>query len=125
MQADPSLLNVGWIDQTVPYNQGSIEKDLTDTLLRLCRQPVNLTRGIHPCPFCKLSSWPPIGMTIDDRPVTLGNGEIRVNGDGGVTYAAPTLICHYIREHNYCPPEAFLIAVRKLASIHEESSSQV
>lgn len=31
-----------------------------------------------------------------------------------VTYAAPTLILHYIADHRYLPPAAFLKAVLEL-----------
>jgi hypothetical protein len=45
----------------------------------------------------------------------LGDAEIRVPGRGGKVYAAPTLICHYIDKHRYCPPQDFLDAVTGLA----------
>ena len=44
-------------------------------------------------------------MTVDGQSLTLGDGEIRVSGSGGVVFAAPTLICHYIHTHGYRPPE--------------------
>jgi hypothetical protein len=51
-----------------------------------------------------------ISMTVDRHEIRLGNGEIRVPGANGLVYAAPTLICHYIDEHEYGPPEDFLHA---------------
>jgi hypothetical protein len=38
------------------------------------------------------------------------NGEIRV-AYGGVTFAAPLLVVHYIEEHCYLPPDPFLKAI--------------
>jgi len=35
-----------------------------------------------------------------------------VDGVGGITYAAPDLIYHYIRAHDYAPPEQFTAALR-------------
>lgn len=42
----------------------------------------------------------------------VGNGEIRVGSDG-ITYAAPVLIVHYIKDHGYLPPAQFLEAIDK------------
>jgi hypothetical protein len=108
-QIDPSLLNVGWLSQGQAYSTGPVEKKALEQLLRLCRAPVRLTRGVHRCGMCNLF---PIVMPIDGATVALGNGEIRIAGAGGKTYAAPTLICHYIAQHEYCPPREFLDAVK-------------
>jgi hypothetical protein len=53
-------------------------------------------------------------MLIGIEEISLGNGEIRVPSENGIVYAAPTLICHYIDRHRYCPPNEFLMAVSKL-----------
>jgi hypothetical protein len=42
----------------------------------------------------------------------VGNGEIRVGSDG-ITYAAPVLIVHYIKDHGYLLPAQFLEAIDK------------
>src|SRR5262249_18800720 len=49
------------------------------------------------------------------REYLLGTAEIRVR-DTDVTFAAPNLILHYVVDHAYLPPEAFVRAV--LASSH-------
>jgi hypothetical protein len=72
---------------------------------------VQLTRGFHRCDFCEVF---PMFMTVDGEGISLGNGEIRVAGTDGKVYAAPTLICHYIAGHQYCPPREFLDAVDAL-----------
>jgi hypothetical protein len=113
-QAGPNVLNVGWLDQAVPYQKGPVDSDIVEALLRLCKKPVNLTRGFHRCPFCKPRSCPPISMTVDNQRVSLGSAEIRVTSENGVVYAAPTLIGHYIEEHEYRPPDEFLAGVVKL-----------
>ncbi|MDE6313851.1 MAG: hypothetical protein K2M46_09595 [Lachnospiraceae bacterium] len=41
----------------------------------------------------------------------VGFYEIRVFGENNVTYAAPSMIYHYITHHNYLPPEEFIKAV--------------
>ncbi len=45
--------------------------------------------------------------------VKRGNGEIWLTIHDGTNYAAPTLILHYIDEHAYLPPVAFIEAVRE------------
>jgi hypothetical protein len=43
--------------------------------------------------------------------ISLGTGELWVTGDKGVIYAAPTLIVHYVEDHGYVPPAAFVSAL--------------
>jgi adenosylhomocysteine nucleosidase len=102
---------VGWLDSSVPYRKGSIDdrSALVQRLRKLAAQPINLTRGFHTCPYCRDSAT--TGTEDDQR---RGNGEIRVAGANGIVYASPVLICHYIDEHNYLPPDEFLDAVRNL-----------
>ena len=49
---------------------------------------------------------------IGDNEITLGNGEIQIAGEGNTVYVAPTMIVHYIMDHHYVPPEAFIEALR-------------
>jgi hypothetical protein len=60
--------------------------------------PVNQTRGIHCCPFCKGEVLP------------TGSYEMRVAGACEV-YAAPSLVHHYVVAHGYRPPDEFIAAV--------------
>jgi len=93
----------------------------------MAANPVNLCFGKHLCEVCVVP--PGVATTyvliLNDIPMIdpecswakwqasrLGNGEIRVAGDG-VTFAAPVLIVHYIEEHGYLPPPEFLEAVEK------------
>ncbi|MEU3075515.1 hypothetical protein [Streptomyces laurentii] len=58
-------------------------------------------RGFHVCNLClRARSGAP-----------RGNGEIRVPGESGITYAAPDLITHYVAAHGYRPPQVFVDAV--------------
>ncbi len=49
---------------------------------------------------------------IGDTEFTVGNGEIHISGEGSTVYVAPTMIVHYIIEHHYLPPAAFIEALR-------------
>lgn len=43
--------------------------------------------------------------------IRLGSAEIRAYSLNGKIYAAPNLIFHYAKAHNYKPPEEFIWAV--------------
>jgi hypothetical protein len=51
--------------------------------------------------------------------LNIGDGEIRVIGKSAI-YAAPTLIYHYVVEHQYKPPDEFIEAVLKGPSPESE-----
>jgi hypothetical protein len=43
--------------------------------------------------------------------INMGSAEIRVFARDGTAYAAPTLIYHYMKFHNYRPPDEFIRAL--------------
>jgi len=103
-----NALNIGWLDRGRFFFEGDFpEKE--EVLRKLNAKEIeNRYRGFHGCPFCDPyekkdnSTW-----IIKDRN---GNGEYIVHGNGK-TYAAPTLVTHYIEAHNYLPPKEFIDAV--------------
>lgn len=100
---EPEALNVGWLDEAVPFQTGKVPQTAIDKLSVLCSRPVRLMRGLHSCQFCHPGS----GRRKPD-----GNGEIRVIGRDSVVYASPALLHHYVSEHNYLPPDEFLAALK-------------
>jgi hypothetical protein len=106
-----NLTNVGWLDLLKPYPKGKIDEQLLDKIFFLCSSPVNKTRGWHRCPFC--GEFPVI-VRRNEKELVLGDAEIRLQGEGGVQFAAPTLIYHYIQAHEYLPPDVFLSALKEL-----------
>jgi hypothetical protein len=111
------VLNVGWLSCDHPFATGEVSEHFVAALAELVKNPVNLFRGIHLCEFCppppkKLS---PMGLPLlDPGPGTIGNGEVRVKGDG-ITFVAPTLVLHYVEAHGYLPPKGFIEAVTQPA----------
>lgn len=120
--AHPGVVNVGWLDNVHSYYRGTVEGPLIEKMKRLAAKPVELYRGLH---ICQLCVEPPLLMktNLPNRVVIdpncswaqwarqrSSNGEIRVSR-GGVTFAAPVLIVHYIEEHGYLPPRDFLKAI--------------
>lgn len=111
---DATVLNVGWLDSAHSFARGETSAAFRDALGLLCQRPVFLHRGFHLCQFCPredLRVWPPA------NPERLGNGQIRVQGAGGVWYAAPTMVEHYVVEHGYGPPAEFVQAVLSPAAV--------
>jgi len=110
-------VNIGWLGASHEFPVGQAPGWLVPGILKLVTGGlVNLMRGYHSCHLCRRPHWPPIEMKLGEREqVLLGNGEIRVRGAGGMLYAAPSLIAHYVAEHSYLPPDGFIEAIREAA----------
>lgn len=74
-------------------------------------RPALQHRGYHICNLCTDVSRSQYVTEHHSKRLFLGSAEIRVVGEQGITYAAPTLIFHYVRDHAYRPPEEFLRAL--------------
>ena len=107
---DPAF-NVGWLDASAPFPTGPTPTAFHQKLLAYCRPQyvVRRYRGVQTCPFCA-GPQTVVQVGSGGEQITLGNGEIRVIGTE-VVYAAPTLIYHYVVDHDYLPPQAFVEAV--------------
>jgi len=104
-------LNIGWLDAEHPFPQAEPSAEFVARLWAFCRSPVNTTLGVHECEFCY--DDPCMYLTIEQNgeKVGFGHAEIWVFGDEGKTYAAPTLIYHYVVRHHYNPPAEYIQAV--------------
>ena len=100
-------VNVGWLDGDRAFTRGAVSGKFIERLRGFCRVRVHESREAH---VCNLDDCP--GLAVDD-PMTceLGSAEIRVFARDGSTYAAPDLILHYVRAHEYLPPRDFIDAV--------------
>jgi hypothetical protein len=93
------LRAVGWLGRDQPFETGHVPPEFCDRLVALLNtayQPI-FTRGYHECELCQ-----------SDGPKGIAN--LFVPGDG-VLMVCPELIVHYIKAHNYRPPEVFQMAV--------------
>jgi hypothetical protein len=104
-------LNIGWLDITQEYSQAEPSPEFVARLLDFCRTPINTTLGFHECTFCNDNPKTYLEIEKDGQKVGFGHAEIWVFGDEGKTYAAPTLIYHYVTRHHYDPPAEFIQAV--------------
>ncbi|PPK67433.1 hypothetical protein V5P93_005534 [Actinokineospora auranticolor] len=106
-----AAVNIGWLEPDAPYAVGPVEDGVVDMLVRLSHTHIaNVTRGIYRCRFCgafKLSLNVP---EISGASTLLGHAEIHFKGHDGTVYAAPSLIAHYVAEHDYSPPRQFIEA---------------
>lgn len=102
-------LNVGWLGPDSVFERGPASEEFSDALARLVvKQQVHLARGFHRCELCgKLR--PRVEHGAKNR--VLGNSEIRVTGEDGTVYAAPSMVVHYVEAHEYLPPNEFIEAV--------------
>lgn len=110
------VVHIGWLGAGHSYLRAPVSPELITKMKSLAQVPSELYRGYHICELCKMPD------DLRGRPFPeqwerwaqfrKSNGEIRVSR-GGVTYAAPILITHYIEDHGYCPPPEFLKAIEE------------
>jgi hypothetical protein len=112
---EPNCLAIGWLAAGERFPRGDPPEGFLDRLTMLCRMPINLTRGLHRCPFCPAAdaayrtggAWvrTPAGDFVT------GHGEIRATAADGRRYAAPEMIAHYVQSHTYLPADDFIATV--------------
>lgn len=103
--AEVDVVNVGWLGHPF-FRRGRTPAESRAKLKQLCESPIVLHLGFHQCPFCLRGRFG--GYRLWQK---LGNGQIRVQGNTGRWYAAPTMIHHYVTRHLYRPPTEFIEAV--------------
>ena len=107
----PGTQNIGWIEAKGPFPKGDASHAFLKRLWQFCKVAVVQTRGFHVCDLCNMPEDVVPRLEFEGETLKLGSAEIRVIGKGGLIYAAPNLIFHYVRDHRYKPPQAFVDAV--------------
>lgn len=97
-EEEEGVLNVGWLGEGNTPPMGEAPDDFVVALSKLCSSPIKKHRGVHVCEFCGND---------------FGNGQVRVCGSSGIWYSAPRMIEHYVKVHQYLPPDEFIDAVIK------------
>jgi hypothetical protein len=106
--------NVGWLGPDREFEQAKPIAEVLDKVWHFCRMPVAQARGFHRCEFCSDAVANVERMLHADRNgerIYMGSAEIRVFARDGTAYAAPTRIYHYMKFHNYRPPDEFIRAL--------------
>lgn len=102
-----NALNVGWLSKDHEFEHERADFYTILRLWKITAHPEDLCRGWHTCEFCTSEEW----KLTDDR---YANGTVFVPGLNGRIYAAPTMIHHYVKVHNYKPPKEFQEAVERI-----------
>jgi len=109
--APAGALNVGWLGLGHAFPVAAPQSEFVSALRALVANRLNLYRGTHQCEFCPPPPEERNGMFCSTAPEeVLGNGEIHVLGENGITFVAPVLIRHYVEVHQYAPPPGFVKA---------------
>lgn len=110
-ESDREMLNVGWLAAGREYSTGVVPGPVVSKLLIMAADKENIMRGVHNCEFCEEESPLRMPAPVERGYVSLGMGELHVEGTDGRIYSAPSLVIHYIVEHQYAPPAEFQEAV--------------
>lgn len=109
---------VGWLDGSHDYLRGTVPADFVVKLARLCRSTTLRTRGWHYCNLCVADRDRHLAadcvksvVLSDDGEFAVGSAEVHLGVDGAVMFVAPDMVIHYVTDHGYRPPEAFIEAV--------------
>lgn len=108
---------VGWLGSENEFTRGAVPKEFIDKLLLiLCTRTETfdahacVLRGIEPCGLCHRTIE--CKCAREGKPgMFLGMSELWIPTDHGRLFAAPSLVLHYIAEHQYRPPDDFIEAV--------------
>lgn len=106
---EEGVLNIGWLGEGKTIPTGSTSQEFHAFLAVMCENCIGKHRGMHGCEYCTKNS--PCSSPFH------GNGQIRVRDQSGTWYSAPTLIHHYVVDHGYLPPDAFVGAVLNPAEV--------
>ena len=87
---------VGYLSKDKSFEKGEVDPKIIEKLES--HKPGIKTMGYHHCEFC------------DDKNAKCCSEILVVNKQGQI-YEAPSLITHYIKDHNYLPPKEFLDAI--------------
>ena len=105
---------IGWLGNR-PISTGEVPPGFVARLIEIaftCRK--NVTRGSFGCRYCSMRD---LRISADGkRTFPLGSAEIWVPTNDSTVYCAPNLVVHYVREHKYQPPQAFIDAVIQATS---------
>ncbi len=114
----PRVRNIGWIGPEAPFSVGPTSEEFRSKLIDIFLRrgefdvEVNLCRGEgYVCHLCGAKE---VMLDIGGRRRILGASEIWLPGRGGIYFAAPSLVIHYVLEHNYLPPAVYVQAVLDL-----------
>jgi hypothetical protein len=109
LPAELKLFAIGWIEES-DFTTGDVPAEVIEILIT--EHPTKIisdgTRGVHTCTLCNVLI--PKLKWKDKQVDVKGYGHYLVRYENSV-YMAPALLLHYILDHHYRPPQAFIDAV--------------
>lgn len=101
---------VGWLEPEYEYPTGDVEPAFVSALAELFMDPwaPAVYTGYHYCRFCDGETSH--SYVHNGQRILLGNSNLFLPTPTAL-YLAPSLILHYITEHQYAPPTVFVDAV--------------
>ena len=110
-----SVFNIGWLSKDQDFSKGRVSPEFLNKLKSVIvgnadfDANFNRIRGVHPCSLCGERNSE---IEYDGQTEMLGMSEVLVPMVSGNDYfAAPSMVYHYIVEHDYLPPKEYLKAV--------------
>ncbi len=111
-----TVWNVGWLANGKEYPKGEVDSETLSKLASILVSAgnvdihVNRMRSLDPC---SLSGCEALVVKHEGNSVDLGGSEIWIPSvKKGEYFACPSLVYHYIEEHDYMPPVEFLEAIQ-------------
>jgi hypothetical protein len=124
-----NVFNIGWLESDKEFSKGEVNKLILDKLAEILTSKndvdvhVNWTRSLDPC---ALTGCTDISMSNEGKEIFLGGSEIWLPSiHKGNYFAAPSLIYHYIQEHEYLPPKEFLDSIEAFDMDTEYKAQEV
>jgi hypothetical protein len=106
------VLSVGWLEDGNPFPTGDNPEGVFDVLWELARRepPAKLHRGFHYCDLCPASAGVCFVEHLGEK-AWVGHSVLAAFQPSHTVYQAPGLIVHYVRDHRYLLPSAFVDAL--------------
>lgn len=116
------VLNIGWLEKGHEYTKGYVDEKILTKLKDLIgkvsfTQPETRYMGYHNCDFCTYTEQDRPSITWQGLDVILSRLVIWIPSPitSDLYYAFPDLMYHYIKDHNYRPPDEFLVALKQFS----------
>jgi hypothetical protein len=111
-----SARNIGWLDAAHPFARAPVERLMFEKLCDICASTepanvhVNKLRSVQSCPICGSDNFVIPGCNEE---LLVGMSELWIPKSKGEYLVAPSLILHFIADHQYSPPQSFWDAVKQ------------
>lgn len=116
-------IRVGFIDEVDDFETGLLTGDVLYYLVTVVDKNSSSEEKAEKCNLCEFSNGESISFSHpgSDRDIPLTMKEMKIDRDG-VIYVFPSMILHYIEDHQYLPPKDFIDLAKQIMA---ESLDQI